>query len=184
MDTFRFNNIPLSEETAWSGHEVLMLCYPFSRGIPWSYFVLIPLRSFISFLWTGRFCERHTEPGPSNSEPEWTLTAAAEIPAVWAATGVDFLMFLKPSVPHDVRTIDCPTLSVSWMCVLRTGEVHLIDSLKCFAQLLDRNKLFCPFLDLSCWLMRPKFILVFSFKTVYSDLFVTDFLSNKVCCFE
>lgn len=53
-----------------------------------------------------------------------TLTAAAEIPAVWAATGVDFLMFLKPSVPHDVRTIDCPALSVSWMCVLgaRQGD--------------------------------------------------------------
>lgn len=48
----------------------------------------------------------------------WELTAAAEMPAVWAAMGVDFLMFLNPSVPQDVLTIDCPALSVSWMCVL------------------------------------------------------------------
>lgn len=31
MDTFSFNNIPLLEETAWSGHEVLMLCLLSSR---------------------------------------------------------------------------------------------------------------------------------------------------------
>lgn len=39
--------------------------------------------------------------------------------------GVDFLLFLKPSVPQDVLIIDCPSLSVSWMCVLvwdRTGQ--------------------------------------------------------------
>lgn len=46
------------------------------------------------------------------------VTAAAEMPAVWAAMGVDFLMFLKPSVPHDVLTMDFPALSVTWMCVL------------------------------------------------------------------
>lgn len=46
------------------------------------------------------------------------ITAAAEMPAVWAAIGVDFLMFRKPSVPQDVLTIDLPALSVTWMCVL------------------------------------------------------------------
>lgn len=50
------------------------------------------------------------------------LTVPAEIPVDWAATGVDFLMFLKPSVPHDVRTMDRPALSVSWMCVLGARE--------------------------------------------------------------
>ena len=38
---------------------------------------------------------------------------AAECPAVCAAMGVDFLMFLKPSVPHDVLTNDRPAASVT-----------------------------------------------------------------------
>lgn len=28
------------------------------------------------------------------------------------------MIFLKPSVPQDVLTMDFPVLSVSWMCVL------------------------------------------------------------------
>lgn len=47
------------------------------------------------------------------------LTAAAEIPAVCAAIGVDFFTFLKPSDPHDVRTMYWPRQSVTWICVLQ-----------------------------------------------------------------
>lgn len=64
-------------------------------------------------------------PGPrpltttrTNVSPFAVALAAADMPAVWAAIGVDFLMFLKPSHPQDVLTSDCPALSVSWMCVL------------------------------------------------------------------
>lgn len=46
------------------------------------------------------------------------LTEAAEIPAVCAAIGVDFFTFLKPSDPHEVRTMYWPRQSVTWMCVL------------------------------------------------------------------
>lgn len=60
------------------------------------------------------------------------ITAAAEIPAVWAAMGVDFLMFLKPSVPQDVLTMEVPVLSVTWMCVLvddrTTHQNHCVTS--------------------------------------------------------
>ena len=52
------------------------------------------------------------------------LTAAAEMPAVWAAIGVDFLAFLKPSVPQDVLTMYWPSLSVTWMWVLTQASTH------------------------------------------------------------
>lgn len=40
------------------------------------------------------------------------------MPVVWAAMGVDFFTLRKPSVPHEVRAMDWPLLSVTWMWVL------------------------------------------------------------------
>lgn len=47
------------------------------------------------------------------------LTAAAAMPVVWAAIGVDFFILRKPSVPHEVLAMDWPSLSVTWMWVLQ-----------------------------------------------------------------
>ena len=50
------------------------------------------------------------------------LTAAAEIPVVCAAMGVDFFTLRNPSAPHEVLATNCPLWSVTLMSVLRDGQ--------------------------------------------------------------